>query len=265
METKKYAQIDIHVPTRGNELLDKTLDLINQDVEVKTLWRIINVNAIDRLEMTDHGPVHFQIVANIALRLARILVKNQIEMSITKNYGLSNDYAELVILLASLMHDLGMSISREGHEGFSLFLSNNLLHRLLDFLPLEEKTIVTSEVLHAIISHRSGGNPYTVEAGIVRVADALDMSEGRSRIPYQAGKVDIHSVSAAGIDRVEILDGDDKPIQINIWMNNSAGIFQVDELLKWKLMGSGIEQYVKVSAYLVEDNEQKLIKVFEVR
>ena len=264
MEPKKYAQIDIHVPSRTNALLEKVLVVINGDVEIKTLWRVLNVNAIDRLEMTDHGPVHFQIVSNIAIRLARILVKHQVEMSIVKDYELTNDHAELVILLASLFHDLGMSISREGHEGFSLFLANNILHRILDFLDIEQRTIVISEVLHAIISHRSGGRPNTVEAGIVRVADALDMSEGRSRIPYQAGKIDIHSVSAAAIDRVEIAEGTDKPIQINIWMNNMAGIFQVDELLKQKLVGSGIERYMIVSAYLNEGSEQKLFKEFEI-
>jgi len=262
MEPKKYAQIDIRVPTRSNAMLEKTLHVINEDVEVKTLWRVLNVNAIDRLSMTDHGPVHFQIVANMAIRLARILVKNQVEMGIHKNYDLDNDYSEIVILLASLFHDLGMSISREGHEGYSLFLANGILHRILDFLPVEERTIVISETLHAIIAHRSGGRPYTVEAGIVRVADALDMSEGRSRIPYQAGKIDIHSVSAAAIDRVEISDGADRPVQINIIMNNIAGIFQVDELLKQKLLGSGIEKFVKVSAYLTEGEERKLIKEF---
>ena len=265
MQPKKYSQIEIRVPVRENALLEKALALINEDVEIRTLWRVLNVNAIDRLGMTDHGVVHFQIVSNIAIKLARLLAKSQVAMAITVNYELSNDYAELVILLASLFHDLGMSISREGHEGFSLFLANGILHRILDFLPVEEKTIVISEVLHAIIAHRSGGKPYTIEAGVVRVADALDMSQGRSRIPYQAGKIDIHSVSAASIDRVEILAGTEKPVQVNIWMNDIAGIFQVDDLLKQKLLGSGIEKYVKVSAYLQSGEEQKLIKEFEVR
>jgi metal-dependent HD superfamily phosphatase/phosphodiesterase len=261
-QTKKVAQIDIHVPVRGNSLLERVLATVNNDVEIKTLWRVLNVNAIDRLGMTDHGPVHFQIVANIALKLARVLVKNQVPMAITVDYGLANDHAELVILLASLFHDLGMSINREGHEEFSLFLTNNILHRILDFLPVDERTIVTSEALHAIIAHRAGGHPYTIEAGIVRVADALDMSEGRSRIPYQSGKIDIHSVSAAAIDRIEILEGDSRPLQINIWMNNIAGIFQVDELLRRKLLGSGIEQYVKINAFLKEGEESRLVKEF---
>lgn len=263
METRKYAHIDIRVPATHNSLLEKTQELINEDVEIKTLWRVNNINAIDRLGMTDHGAVHFQIVANIALRLARILDKNHVTMSITRNYDLSTDYAELVIFLASLFHDLGMSISREGHEGYSLILANTILHRILDFMPVEERTIVISETLHAIIAHRSGGVPYTIEAGIVRVADALDMSEGRSRIPYEAGKMDIHSVSAAAIDKVEILEGTDRPIQIMIWMNNNAGIFQVDELLRRKLLGSGIEKYVTVSAYLVAGEEKRLIKEFQ--
>jgi metal-dependent HD superfamily phosphatase/phosphodiesterase len=263
MESKKYSQIDIHVPMRSNVLLEKALSGINQDVEIKTLWRVLNVNAIDRLGMTDHGPVHFQIVANIAIRITRLLTKHQVQMAIEKDYELSHDHAELVILLASLFHDLGMSISREGHEGYSLFLANQILHRMLDFLPIDERTIVISETLHAIIAHRSGGKPYTVEAGIVRVADAMDMSEGRSRIPYQAGKIDIHSVSAAAIDRVEIAEGAARPVQINIWMNNIAGIFQVDELLRQKLVGSGIEKFVVVSAYLSDGQENKLIKEFQ--
>jgi uncharacterized protein len=136
VSSKKYSTISIHVPNRGNALLEQALQVINADVEIRTLWRVINVNAIDRLGMTDHGPVHFQIVANIALRLARLLVKNQVPMSIVTNYELSNEHAELVILLASLLHDLGMSISREGHEGFSLFLANSLMHRILDFLTI---------------------------------------------------------------------------------------------------------------------------------
>lgn len=256
---------NIHVPIAGNELLQHTLERINNDPEIKTLWRVINVNAIDRLHMSDHGPVHFQIVANIALKFARMLHKKGVQMSITQYYNLDERYAELVVLLASLLHDLGMSIHREGHEEFSLFLANEVLRRLLDFLPVEERTIVISEVLHAIIAHRSGGEPYTLEAGIVRVADALDMSQGRSRIPYEAGNVDIYSISAAAVDQVEIKEGEDKPIQINILMNNSAGLFQVDELLKRKLKGSGLERYVAVRAYIERVEEKNLLKEYNIQ
>lgn len=260
--TKK--DLVIHVPLNGNTLLEKCVDKINANEEIYALWKVINVNAQDRLGMSDHGPVHFQIVANIALKMARTLTKNGLQMSIEKDFKLTNDHAELVILLASVTHDLGMSINREGHEEFSLFLANRLLHDFLDFLPINEKTIVISETLHSIIAHRSNGKPLTLEAGIMRVADALDMSEGRSRIPYEAGKIDIYNISAAAIDEVEIKEGMEKPIRIDIYMNNSSGIFQVDELLKKKLKGSGIEDYVQVKAFVKKETEKKLIAEFEI-
>ncbi len=264
MNPKTNTQIKIHVPTENNQLLEQALDLINQSEEVSTLWHVINVNAIDRLGMTDHGPVHFQIVSNIALKLARLLMKNQVTMSVCQDFDLSPDHAELIILLTSLFHDLGMSINRAGHEDYSLFLTNTLLRELLTFLPVKERTIVISETLQAIIAHRSDGKPRTIEAGIVRVADALDMSEGRSRIPYEAGIVDIHSISAAAIDEVKIAPGEKKPIQILIIMNNSSGVFQVDELLKKKLSGSGIEQYVSVKAFINREHEKNLLKEFQI-
>jgi metal-dependent HD superfamily phosphatase/phosphodiesterase len=257
-------QVKIKVPTEGNQLLEKALKVINESEEVAGLWRVVNVNAMDRLGMTDHGSVHFKIVANMALKITRLLVENQVELSITRDFGLSEQHGELVVLLASLFHDLGMSINRAGHEDFSLFLANNLMREMLTWLPVEERTIVISETLHAIIAHRSDGRPQTIEAGIVRVADALDMSEGRSRIPYQAGKVDIHSVSAAAIDEVRIGPGETKPIGVEILMNNSSGVFQVDELLKKKLAGSGIEEFVSVKARIDRGEEKSLVKEFKI-
>src|SRR5579871_2561860 len=112
----KNQKSTISVPVEKNKLLKRVLDLVNKNKELTTLWRINNVNAIERLGFSDHGYTHFQIVANIALRVARLLVQSGVEMSIVKNYELSNDYAEVVIFLASVMHDIGMSINREGHE-----------------------------------------------------------------------------------------------------------------------------------------------------
>lgn len=253
----------INIPAGRNALLKKVLNKINSDSEVKALWKVINVNAMDRLGMSDHGPVHFQIVANIALKIARTLHKNKVKMNIEKDYQLSYEHAEVVIFLASLFHDLGMTIDREGHEGYSLFLTNNILREMLSFLESEKRVIVSSEVLHAIISHGSNGKPLTIEAGIVRVADALDMSEGRTRVPYEKGIIDIYNISATAIDRVEIKEGRKEPVNILITMNNSSGIFQVDELLKKKVKGSGIEKYVKIKA-VVKRREKSLVKKYEL-
>lgn len=223
----------------------------------------MNVNAIDRLGMTDHGPTHFQIVASNGIALARLFEKGNVAFSIVTDFGLTNDYAETVIFLGCVMHDLGMSIHRDGHEEFSLFLSNRLLQDILSFLPIEERVVVTSETLHAIIGHRSGGHPKTVEAGIVRFADALDMVKGRSRVSYGRGELNIHSVSHHAIEGLAIEAGKDRPVEVKIHMSNPAGMFQVDDLMQEKLKDSGIEKYIKVSAYLTENGKESLFKEFE--
>jgi uncharacterized protein len=265
-EVLKPAQrIMIRVPTRHNPKLQQLIDRVNGDDELYTLWQVANVNAVQRLGMSDHGPVHVQIVTNIALRLLRLLVDQGIQPSLVINHNLTIEDAEVVVVLSSLIHDIGMSIHRIDHEQYSLLLARSKIKELLEGLyDVPTMTILTSEMLHAIISHRSGGKPLTLEAGIVRVADALDMAEGRSRIPFQAGKVNIHSVSAAAVDQVKIEQGEGKPIRIVVRMSNSAGIFQLDELLKEKLGGSGLEPYVEVEAMIEGETEKKLIQTFRI-
>ncbi len=99
--------------------------------------------------------------------------------------------------------------------------------------------MIRSEVLHAIIAHRAGGKPLTLEAGIVRVADALDMAKGRSRIPMSGGSMSIHSISAAAIEAVHLEAGQGKPIRLRIEMSNSAGVFQLDQLSARSWRGAG--------------------------
>jgi len=258
-------RIVIRVPARHNPRLQQVVDRVNADDEIYTLWQVNNVNAVQRLAMNDHGPVHVQIVTNIALKLLRLLVDRSVTPSVVMGHNLTVEDAEVIVVLASLLHDIGMSIQRTDHELFSLFLAQPKLKELLEGIyDLPTLTILTSEILHAIISHRAGGLPLTLEAGVVRVADALDMAQGRSRIPFQAGKVDIHSVSATAIEQVIIEQGELKPIRIVVRMNNSAGIFQLDELLKDKLEGSGLEPYVEVEATVEGESEKKLIQTFRI-
>ena len=114
---------------------------------------------------------------------------------------------------------------------------------------------MVSEALQAITSHRADGEPLSLEAGVLRVADALDLAKGRSRIPFERGSVSIHSLSAAAIDEVRIGDGETRPVTVEIVMNNSSGIYQVDGLLKAKLRGSGLEPYVDVVARIDTEAE----------
>src|SRR6266480_6688955 len=249
-------QMRINVPVRGNRKLRTLLERVNADRQLKGWWHVANVNAVVRMEINDHSWVHIQIVTNIALKLLRQLTKHGVEPSVVTDYGFERDDAEIVVTLASLLHCIGMAVHRDGHEDFSLFLAEPKARELLEGLYEEpDRTVISAEVLQAITSHRDYGKPLTVEAGIVRVADALDMAEGRSRIPFERGSVSIHSLSAAAIDDVEIKDGETRPILIEILMNNSSGIYQVDGLLKAKLRGSGLEPYVEVVAHIDTEEE----------
>ena len=257
-------QIKILVPTEGNKLLSEVLDKVNSNDEIKTLWKIMNVMAIDRLSMSDHGPTHFGIVANNGIRLARILEKKGIPMSVVTDFALTNDYAETIIFLACIMHDLGMSIHRQGHEEYSLFIARDLMKEMLSFMPIEERMVVISEVSHAIISHRAYGKPNTLEAGIMRMADAIDMGKGRSRVSYKRGEYNIYSESDLAISKVEILEGKDKPIEIRIHMTNPAGVFQVDDIMSEKLKGSNLEKYITITAYILENGVERLYKEYNL-
>jgi uncharacterized protein len=259
------GQMRIRVPPRANRKLTALLERVNSDDQLKGWWHVANVNAVKRLEINDHSWVHIQIVANIALKLLRQLTKHGVEPALVRDYGMTRDDAEVVVVLGALLHCVGMSIHREGHEDWSLFLAEPKMRELLDGIYDEpEKTVVNSEVLGAIMSHRDDGQPLTLEAGIVRVADALDMAKGRSRIPFEHGRVSIHSLSAAAIEEVSIKDGERTPILIEIRMNNSSGVYQVDELLKAKLRGSGLEPYVEVIARIDTEAEKSLIPLYRL-
>jgi uncharacterized protein len=255
----------INVPVRGNRKLRTLIERVNADDQLKGWWHVSNVNAVARMEINDHSWVHVQIVTNIALKLLRQLTKHGVEPGLVRDFGLEQEDAEVVVVLAALLHCVGMSIHRHGHEDFSLFLSEPKIRELLAGIYEEpDLTVIASEVLQAIISHRADGEPLTVDAGIVRVADALDMAKGRSRIGFEKGSVSMHSLSAAAIEDVTISDGDERPIKIEIRMNNSSGIFQVDGLLKAKLRGSGLEPYVEVVAHIDTETEQRLVPMYRL-
>lgn len=254
-----------NIPFRDNNKLKHVINEVKKDVKLQTLWRCSNVMAIDRMGYTDHGPTHVKIVANSALKLLRILIDKKVVPSVVKHYGMKNEDAEVIVVLGSIFHDLGMTVIRDRHEMFGALLALSFIEKYLQPIYSEEnRTIICSEVLHAIVSHEDPNKPLTVEAGIVRVADALDMEEGRARIPFQAGKVDIHSVSALSIEKVSIQEGDKKPVTISITMSNSAGIFQIDELLKPRIENSGLQNYIHVVAEITGEKERKIIEKYEI-
>ena len=251
------------VPARHNPKLQALVARINADEELWQLWRSANVNVVDRLGMNDHGEVHIRIVANAALKLLRLLRDAGHTPGVVIHHHLTPEDAEVIVVLAATLHDLGISIHRDSHEEFSLPLANLKAKELLGGLyPVRERTIVVSEVLHAIIAHHGDMRCLTLEAGVLKVADALDMTEGRSRIPFEAGSSSIHAVSAAAIEAVTIKKGEARPVRVEIRMSNSTGIFQVNELLRRKLEHSTLAKLVEIVARIESDTEKRLLPLY---
>jgi metal-dependent HD superfamily phosphatase/phosphodiesterase len=261
---ERIAAAHIRLPARGNRKLQALVDAVNADLELKAWWHAAAINA-ERLQMSDHSWVHIQIVTNIGLRLARLLFRRGVTPSVVTDHGLTERDAEVVIAAAALFHCVGMSIHREDHEHFSLFLTADKLPQLLAPIYDEPvRTVIVAEAAHAIISHRTRGRPFTIEGSIVRVADALDMSKGRSRLHAEQGLQSIHSISNHAIESVKIEPGDDKAVRIEIEMTNSAGIFQVDEGLGTKLRGTPLAEHLEVVARIDAEHERRLVEVFRL-
>ncbi len=224
--------------------------LMENDTEVQTTLRMSNVMAVERLKYNDHGPVHAKIAAGSALEIFDLLAQ-KVTPTTVQNKVCTVEDAKIVVLCGSYLHDLGNSIHRLHHSYHSCVLANPVLDRLLKAVYPDDVALVVrlkSEILHSIFSHEDGTECLSVEAGASKVADGTDMARGRTRIPYRTGKVDIHSLSALSITKVEVEKGRNKPVQILVNMNNPAGVFQIEEVLEKKLETSGIEDLVEVIA-----------------
>jgi len=257
--------MSFQVPARHNTKLQQLMDRINADAELLQLWKCANINAVERLSMSDHGEVHIRIVANAGLRILRFLVEADVQPSVVSHYGLTDDEAEIIVVLAACLHDLGIAVHRDDHERYSLILAYPKARQLLsEIYPEPTLTIIVAETLHAVIAHRADIRCLTIEAGVLKVADALDMTQGRSRIPFEAGQLNIHSVSALAVEAVQIEKGAERPVRLAITLSNSAGIFQVDELLKRKLKNSTLVPYVEVEARIEGETERRLLEIYKL-
>ena len=259
----------MRVPTRSNKALKAVLLEATSNIELNTIWEAANVMAVKRLEMSDHGPTHVAIVANLALKILRNLIDGGLTPSIITDWELSQDEAEVVVFLAAIMHDLGNAVHRDLHDDFGVVLANRLLHEILPaiYSDVRIRQIIITETLHAMVSHDSDVAVHTIEGGVVRIADGLDMKKGRSRIAFELGTKDIYKVSSMAVDEVNVLPPtSDKPVRAEIIMSDAAGIFQVDYLLKKKILGSGLESYVEIIAKMRErsDGSERLIDTYKI-
>ncbi|WP_254821516.1 HD domain-containing protein [Haloglomus halophilum] len=233
-----------------DERVNRALEAIEEDEEIAAYLEAQNVNPVARKGYNDHGTKHIGIVRNRALCLYDLLKAGGVEFNGATGQGLEEADEAVIIALAATLHDIGHVVHRDEHPYYSIPLAADLLDRLLPELGYDtaEAVRVKGEVLHAILCHHTEEDPLTLEAGVVRVADALDMERGRSRIPYEKGGRGIDTISSRAIRRVSLHDGDDRPVLVEIEMTDAAGVYQVDELLKSKLQDSGLEREIRIVA-----------------
>ena len=250
-----------------DERVNEVLAFVAEDAEIQTYLRAQNVNPVLRKGYNDHGSKHIEIVRNRALSLYDLLKRGDVEFNGASQQGLAEADEAVIVALAATIHDIGHVVHRDDHAYWSIPLAADLLDRVLpqfDFYDTEDVVRVKGEILHAILCHHTEEDPLTTEAGVVRIADALDMEEGRSRMPYEKGGRGIDTVSSQAIRRVTLMEGDAVPVLVEIEMLNAAGVYQVDNLLKAKLRDSGLEDDVRIVAVNVREDENNLVERVEL-
>ncbi|MFB6071768.1 MAG: HD domain-containing protein [Halobacterium sp.] len=232
-----------------DDRVNRVLEFVRDDPEIATYLDAQNVNPVTRKGYNDHGTKHIEIVRNRALRLHDLLKRGGVAFNGATDQGLEEADEPVIVALAATLHDIGHVVHRDSHAYYSIPLAADVLDRVLpEFYDAADAVRVKGEVLHAILCHHTEEDPLTTEAGVIRVADGLDMEHGRSRLPYERGGRGINTLSSQAIERVTLEEGEDAPVLVEIEMRNAAGVYQVDNLLKEKLHKSGIEDDVHIVA-----------------
>ncbi|MCD6448711.1 MAG: phosphohydrolase [Thermoplasmata archaeon] len=248
----------------------KMFEMLVKDEETRANWDIANFIAVKKLKYNDHGEVHAKIVAANALQMFELLSRHSIKPDFMEYGGGDEDDEALILLSASLLHDIGNQIYRKNHALHSSYLAIPILNRFLPEIydDVEKRVEVRGFILNAIYAHDADVPDFTMEAALVGTADATDMTKGRGRMAFDLGSTSIHVVSALSIERVLIASGKEKPIEIIIEMSNSSGIFQVEETLGKKVVDSPLHEYIDITATVVpreRDYDRRIVREIRLR
>jgi len=249
-ELKEWAEETISRIVSKYPKANKMWKLLREDPEVNADWDIAEYITVAKMNINDHGEVHALITAANALKMLQILLKHGILPDIMKERAGDEDDAHLIVLAGALLHDIGNLVHRDYHHIAGVYLAIPILNRLLPEI-YENKEVmyeIRNHILHIIFAHEYKVEDFTLEAGIVGVADGTDMTKGRGRVAVEWGKIDIHAVSALAVEKVEVTEGEYRPIRIYIKLSNSAGLFQIEKHLAVKIANSPLRNLIEVVA-----------------
>lgn len=235
----------------------KVANILVNDEEIQAVQDYANNVSIVRLGFNDHGPVHMRTVCRNALKMLKILYQAGIKTSLETEQAGSFSDSVTAVMIASFLHDFGMTIGRQDHELYSGILGFGIINRILEqVLPgkenLKRRVIIRSMAMEGIIGHMGTRRIHSIEAGLILIADGCDMTKGRARIPMEISTKpsvgDIHKYSANSIESVKILKGEEKPIKIEVHMSADVGFFQIEEVLLQKINSSPAKNFVELYA-----------------
>jgi metal-dependent HD superfamily phosphatase/phosphodiesterase len=252
--SRDYTKLEEESMRRLAEILEpypkarRFVDTLVADTEVRANWDMADYMAVAKLHFNDHGEVHHKVVATVAAGLLKLLLEADVQPDVVTSGAGDADDAFVAVLAAALLHDIGNQVHRDGHMVMSVVLAIPILDRILaEFYPdVEQRIEIRGFVLHAIRTHDIDIRPLTIEAAIVAVADACDMTKGRSRYALDMGSISIHTIGGVSIERVVLEKGRKKPIRIRVDLVNSAGIFPVEEYLLPKINIGDLAQYCEL-------------------
>lgn len=257
MKSVKELSLESKILKRleNNPVCLKLVKYLFEDKELQLMQDYANNVSIKRLGYNDHGPVHMRQVASNAIKMLNILQRTGIRTSLEREEIGTFEDSMCAVIIAGLMHDLGMMIGRQGHEDMSALLAQPIIKRALEYVfpdDLPRRVVIKSLATEAIIGHMSSRKIHSIEAGIILIADGCDMTKGRARIPMAINTTpkvgDIHKYSANAINRIGIHHGERRPIRIDIEMSGDVGFFQIEEVLLTKIDSSPAKKYVELYA-----------------
>jgi hypothetical protein len=260
------SSIEKELTKRAEREIEKKIDeypktkrvwkALKDDLFIRGLWEMSDYIIKIKMHFNAHGDTHAKVVAANALKILDILVKKGIGID-TVHDGIGDiDDAYLIVLTAALLHDIGNQVQREKHYDYSVILAIPILDKLLANIYKDPMKVaqIRSSILHCIGTHMEEVKSYTLEASILKIADGTDITKGRSRLDYDPQSVNIHTVSASSIGDVFVTEGHERPVNITVQMTNSAGVFQVQEILYRKLRAGVASEYIEIEAITIPES-----------
>ena len=255
------ADMAIRYDLQGYPRALSAYSALTTESEALALWDMSNFMTMRKLGYNDHGRVHAWVTGAASMAILQLLLEGGVKPDVIEAGIGDTDDAFLIVILGTMLHDIGNSIHRVAHESFGVTLALPILNRLLEPIYPDpfKRTKIRAFILHCIDTHDLSPLPLTIEAGVTAVADGTDITKGRGRKAFQMGSVDIHSISALAVDSVTISRGETKPVEIEVTMNNSGGIFQVEEIMSPKVIKSPLFKYVELIARTGEKPEERIL------